>query len=258
MGSDYSMKEVQLFGKTQTFCSLSGVVVKREQRSDTIVSGSGKSGSYGGYGGGSVSIGSSIRITTNLWIKCASGVEHHIQLDGDYPAIEGNVVHMIDMVESRPSSEDYVFDEATRTSKPASYTYHKIDKSPVIFYNGTQKNMFFIGGLKLHEGIVGKNKINPMWFLANLLLSGSIGYMFYFFNIDPQYPARSSVPIGLITGFGTSFLMMIITAVCNPKEISRDAANKMFSEACWDHANHLDLMSPAVFLKADEPVLIGG
>lgn len=92
---DYTKKEVELFGKQRTFCALTGVVINANQRSDTYVSGSGSSSTYGGYGGGNTSIGSTVVVTSDIWIRGASGQEYRLRFNEDIPVREGNVIHAI-------------------------------------------------------------------------------------------------------------------------------------------------------------------
>ena len=162
--SDYTKKEVELFGKKQTFRALSGVVIKREQRSDTHVTGSGSSSSYGGYGGGNTTIQSTIKVTTNIWIRGASGAEHHLQFKQDMPAIEGNVVHLVDIVESVPTAEDHIFDEKTRTSKPV-YSYNDVQLSdgPILLYNSASGEWHYTGDLTLSPKIRNVKKDSKWW-----------------------------------------------------------------------------------------------
>ncbi len=102
--------------------AVSGVVLDAKQRSDTYVSGSGSSQSISGHGGGSAHITSRVVVTTNFWIRNASGQERNFQFGQNLPVREGNIVHVI-----------YFKDE------------------PFYFYNQTADEYFFLGNMPFFD-----------------------------------------------------------------------------------------------------------
>lgn len=120
--SDHAKKEVELFGKKRTFHADTGVVLNANQRSDTYVSGSGNSSSVAGYGGGSTSISSVVVVTSDIWIRDASGKELRLRFNRDVPVREGNIVHAVYVAEA--GSND------------------ALDNLYVMFYNGTTRECF--------------------------------------------------------------------------------------------------------------------
>jgi hypothetical protein len=132
--SDYTKKEVELFGKKRFFRALTGVVVKVDQRSDTHVYGSGSSGTYGGYGAGNVSIGSYVSVTTNFWIRSASGQEFNYQFGMNIPLLEGHVVHIVDIVDECSSS---YWNEKLKKMEVVGEDDIPVSDGPVFLYNNS-------------------------------------------------------------------------------------------------------------------------
>ena len=89
--SDYLEKTFQFRGKEIWLQIYSGIVIETDTRSDTYVSGSGKSSHFGGYGGGSTQISSTVVVTKELWIRTVSGKEYSFQID-DLAVRAGHIV----------------------------------------------------------------------------------------------------------------------------------------------------------------------
>lgn len=115
-----------MFGKKRIFRALSGVVINANQRSDTYVSGSGSSSSYGGYGGGKSWVSSTVVVTSNIWIRTLSGQEHRLNFERDVPVREGNVIHAVDVLDMNGK---------------------EISNGEVLLYNSTTQKWFYTGGL---------------------------------------------------------------------------------------------------------------
>ena len=124
--SDYTQKEIKLFGKKRIFRALTGMVINANQRSDTYVSGSGSSSSYSGYGGGQTSISSSVVVTSDIWIRSLSGKEHRLRFGRDIPVREGNVVHAVEVLDTEGK---------------------QISNGDVLLYNSATEEWFYTGGL---------------------------------------------------------------------------------------------------------------
>ena len=124
--SDYTKKEVELFGKKRFFRALSGIVINANQRSDTYVSGSGSSSYVGGYGGGKTAINSTVVVKSDIWIKSLSGKEYRLRFNRDIPVRDGNVIHAVDVLDTEGN---------------------QISDGEVLLYNSTTNEWFYTGGL---------------------------------------------------------------------------------------------------------------
>lgn len=91
--NEYLAKSFEIEGKKYDLNVHSGVVIKCETRSDTYVSGSGRSSSYKGYGSGSTTISSKVVVTKEIWIRTASGSEQRYNME-DLAVNNGHIVHI--------------------------------------------------------------------------------------------------------------------------------------------------------------------
>lgn len=192
--SDYTKKEVELFGKKQTFRALSGVVLKQQQRSDTYVSGSGSSSSVGGSGSGHTTIRTTVVITTDIWIRGLSGQEYRLDFEQDIPAREGNVIHAIDVLDSSDI---------------------KVSNGYVLLYNSTTGEWFHTGGLNATVRNISVAK-NMRRIISVVTLSGCIvGFVWalVIFNTDfrPEFSIFPKVIFSLgFLGFIVGFIVAAI------------------------------------------------
>lgn len=81
-----AIHEFKYRGRKLRFTTVSGEVLDTQQRSDTVVSGSGSVS--GGYG--STTITSQVNVTRDIWIKDKNGIETHLQYGFEIPVRTGH------------------------------------------------------------------------------------------------------------------------------------------------------------------------
>jgi hypothetical protein len=180
MSDHTTSKTIELFGNQRSFRALSGVVINASQRSDTYVSGSGSYSSVAGYGGGHTTVGSTVVVTSDIWIRGQSGQEYRLRFRRDIPAREGNVVHAIEVMDTdrmesyfdesigklstriakndKPISSDYVllYNSTTGEWFYNSLNFAVVNRSPSIFFNytGNEKDFKKLGEYFRNSGFI--------------------------------------------------------------------------------------------------------
>lgn len=147
--SDYTTsKPIEMFGKERSFRALSGVVINAAQRSDTYVRGSGSSSSFNGYGGGQTSIGSTVVVTSDIWIRGVSGKEYRLRFTTDIPVRDGNVIHAIDVVNANVEVTEGFYDgKLGKIVSTTSVRDVPVSDGYVLLYNSSTEEWFYTGGL---------------------------------------------------------------------------------------------------------------
>lgn len=174
--SDYTIsKPVEMFGTERNFRALSGVVINATQRSDTYVSGSGSSATINGYGGGSTSIGSTVVVTSDMWIRGVSGQEHRLRFARDIPVREGNVIHVVDVINANVQKTQQYFDEKTKKFVSTTSTRDvPVSDGYVLLFNSTTREWFYTGGL--NNTIRNVNLRRSFWKITGgFTLLGALG-----------------------------------------------------------------------------------
>lgn len=219
--SDYTTsKTVDLFGSQRAFRALSGVVINASQRSDTHVSGGGKSATYNGYGGGNVSISSYVSVTSDIWIRGASGKEYRLRFGRDIPVREGNVIHAVDVVD---------------VHGPASNGY-------VLVYNSTTREWFYAEGLDAKATNITPKLTKFIISAVGLILGGIVGMLFSFKGFELG---------GFITGGfgGVSFGYLVgMMKVNSDYEVRRKKLGSVFDSTFSDELAAIakQIAAPAV------------
>ena len=94
--NDYIETTFEFQGNTYPLRILTGSVIDTNARSDTHVSGG---GSYTSGNRTHVSaVTSHVEITQNLWLRCASGKERHLEFKTDFPVRAGHVLQIAFLV----------------------------------------------------------------------------------------------------------------------------------------------------------------
>lgn len=86
-----AIHEFKYRGRKLRFTTVSGEVLDTQQRSDTVVSGSGSVS--GGYG--TTNITSQVNVTRDIWIKDKNGIETHLQYGFEIPVRTGHKLVII-------------------------------------------------------------------------------------------------------------------------------------------------------------------
>ncbi len=82
-------------GAKLTFSWLEGVVLHTDQRSDSFTSGGGRTVVVDGSGGGTMSVGTTVVVSRDVWIKDPDGLEHHVRVTEDVPVRVGQDIAFI-------------------------------------------------------------------------------------------------------------------------------------------------------------------
>lgn len=79
-----------------------GVVLSTDQRSDSFVSGSGRTFTYEGTGAGSSQVSTKVVVARDIWLRDAQGDEHHVRIEEDVPLRAGQHVALIYFRDTSP------------------------------------------------------------------------------------------------------------------------------------------------------------
>lgn len=82
-------------GRNFSLRCVSGIVVGTDQRSDTRVTGEGRTVVIDGYGGGRTSISSTVTISRDIWLQDPAGQEIHLRTNQDIPVRQGQKMSFI-------------------------------------------------------------------------------------------------------------------------------------------------------------------
>ena len=79
-----------------------GIVLSTDQRSDSFVSGSGRTFTYEGTGGGASQVSTKVVVARDIWLRDAQGDEHHVRVEEDVPLRAGQHVALIYFRDTSP------------------------------------------------------------------------------------------------------------------------------------------------------------
>lgn len=79
-----------------------GVVLSTDQRSDSFVSGSGRTFTYEGTGGGSSQVSTQVLVARDIWLRDAQGDEHHVRIQEDVPLRAGQHIALVYFRDTSP------------------------------------------------------------------------------------------------------------------------------------------------------------
>ena len=82
-------------GAKLTFSWLEGVVLDTDQRSDSYTSGSGRTVVIDGSGGGTTSVGTTVVVSRDIWLRDDAGMEHHVRVNQDVPVRVGQQIAFV-------------------------------------------------------------------------------------------------------------------------------------------------------------------
>ena len=112
-------------GTTFRFSALSGEVIDTEQRSDSYTTGSSRTVVIDGTGGGGGHVSTTVVVSRDIWLRDATGHEHHVRVQADLPVRAGQWLAILYLQATRPSTKRKV-DSLVSVYMPSTDTYWKV------------------------------------------------------------------------------------------------------------------------------------
>ena len=152
-------------GRSGEFRFFSGVVVSTDQRSDTFVSGSGRTVIYEGSGGGTNQVSTEVVVARDIWLRDSHGEEHHVRVVQDVPVRAGQQIGLIYFRGTDPRSKQ-VSDRLVSIFSIATNKSYAIGQADTVTILMDPKNH-----RKLNLGLIAA------WLISLVLCVAGIGFL---------------------------------------------------------------------------------
>ena len=126
-----SGNQTEAGGATFRFSALTGEVIDTQQRSDSYTTGSSRTVVVDGYGGGGGHVSTNVVVSRDIWLRTASGDEHHVRVQADLPIRIGQRIAVISLRVAKPSN-NRTYDGIVSVYAPATDTYWTVKKLDAI------------------------------------------------------------------------------------------------------------------------------
>ena len=118
---------IEACGTTFRFSALSGEVIETEQRSDSYTTGSSRTVVIDGTGGGGGHVSTTVVVSRDIWLRDATGHEHHVRVQQDLPIRAGQRIAILSLQAARPLTKRKI-DGLVSVYAPSTDTYWKVRK----------------------------------------------------------------------------------------------------------------------------------